>query len=103
MTFLAQHDSLIHAARLGDPRAIDRLMQVCHSDIRRYARRQCLMSDVDDAVQESLLIVAYKMQSLKTVAASQAGCSKSCDANAGAWSGACSGSTRTTKKERKIG
>ena len=69
MTFSAQHNALVHAARLGDRSAIERLIQACHSDVRRYAYRQCRLGDVDDAVQESLLIVAYKIRSLKAVAA----------------------------------
>lgn len=54
MSLAEKHFSLIAAAQLGDPDALDRLLQVCQPDIRRYAQRNCLMSDVDDAVQETL-------------------------------------------------
>jgi RNA polymerase sigma factor (sigma-70 family) len=61
--------TLISAAQTGDPDAISRLLAVCQADARRYAYRHCQMSDIDDAVQESLLVVARKVQGLKTVAA----------------------------------
>jgi RNA polymerase sigma factor (sigma-70 family) len=69
MTLSEQHHSLLEAARLGDTTALDRLLQVCQPDIRRYAYRHCLASDVDDAVQETLLIVTLKLRSLRAVAA----------------------------------
>jgi hypothetical protein len=37
MALSAQHYSLLEAARLGDSAALDRLLQVCQPDIRRYA------------------------------------------------------------------
>ena len=66
---MEQHYSLLEAARRGDPSALDRLLQVCQPDIRRYAYRHCLASDVDDAVQETLLILTRRLQSLRAVAA----------------------------------
>jgi RNA polymerase sigma factor (sigma-70 family) len=62
-------DSLIIAAQTGDPAAIGRLLALCQADARRYARRHCMASDVDDAVQESLLLVAHKVSGLKVAAA----------------------------------
>ncbi len=69
MAFSEQHHSLLDAARLGDTIALDSLLQICQPDIRRYAYRHCLISDVDDAVQETLLIVTLKLRSLRAVAA----------------------------------
>ena len=69
MTFSAQHHPLLEAARLGDTAALDHLLKICQPDIRRYAYRHCLMSDVDDAVQETLLIVTRRLRSLRAVAA----------------------------------
>lgn len=69
MSISEQHYSLLEAARQGDPSALDRLLQVCQPDIRRYAYRHCLASDVDDAVQETLLILAHRLRSLRVVAA----------------------------------
>ncbi len=60
---------LIHAAQIGDAAALDRLLAVCQADARRYARRHCLASDIDDAVQESLLVISRKVKGLKAAAA----------------------------------
>ncbi|NVM91900.1 RNA polymerase sigma factor (sigma-70 family) [Variovorax sp. SG517] len=60
---------LILAAQTGDPAAIASLLAVCQADARRYAWRHCHASDVDDAVQESLLVIARKVRGLKAAAA----------------------------------
>lgn len=65
----AEKDNLILAAQTGDPGAIGRLLAVCQADARRYARRHCHASDVDDAVQETLLIISRKVKGLKAAAA----------------------------------
>ena len=62
-------DNLILVAQTGDPAAIARLLAVCQADARRYAYRHCHASDVDDAVQESLLVISRKIEGLKAVAA----------------------------------
>ncbi len=62
-------ESLIMAAQTGDAMAISRLLAVCQADARRYAYRHCHASDVDDAVQESLLVVSRKVKGLKAAAA----------------------------------
>lgn len=62
-------DHLILAAQTGDAAAVNRLLAVCQADVRRYARRQCQASDVDDAVQESLLVISRKIKGLRAVAA----------------------------------
>lgn len=64
-----ERDSLILSAQTGDAVAISRLLAVCQADARRYAYRHCHASDVDDAVQESLLIVSRKIKGLKAAAA----------------------------------
>lgn len=66
---ISEKDNLILAAQTGDTVAIGRLLAVCQADARRYARRHCLASDVDDAVQESLMVIARKVGALKAVAA----------------------------------
>ena len=60
---------LIHAAQTGDAASIGRLLAVCQADARRYARRHCQASDIDDAVQESLLVISRKVHGLKAAAA----------------------------------
>lgn len=66
---IVERDCLILAAQTGDPAAIGRLLAVCQADARRYARRHCQVSDVDDAVQESLLVISRKVGGLKAAAA----------------------------------
>ena len=60
---------LVQDAQAGDAAAIAQLLRACRLDARRYASRHCHASDVDDAVQESLLVVARKVSALKAVAA----------------------------------
>ncbi len=43
-----RHD-LILCAQRGDATALDRLLAECRSDVRRYAMRHCVTSEVDDA------------------------------------------------------
>lgn len=69
MSISPQHYPLLEAARRGDAAALDHLLCICQPDVRRYAFRHCLVSDVDDAVQETLLIVAHRLASLRAVAA----------------------------------
>lgn len=64
-----ERNDLIVAAQAGDAAAISRLLAVCQADARRYARKHCQPSDIDDAVQESLLIISRKVKSLKAAAA----------------------------------
>lgn len=64
-----ERESLIMAAQTGEPAAIGRLLAVCQADARRYAYRHCHASDVDDAVQESLLVISRKVKGLKAAAA----------------------------------
>lgn len=65
----AARQQLIAQARGGDPAALARLLAQCRPDARRYALRHCVVSDIDDAVREALLIVARHLGALKSVAA----------------------------------
>jgi len=69
MPAAADRSSLILVAQTGDPVAITQLLTMCQADARRYARRHCQASDVDDAVQESLLTISRKVSGLKAAAA----------------------------------
>ncbi|SFF61258.1 RNA polymerase sigma factor, sigma-70 family [Duganella sp. CF458] len=69
MALLEQHQPVLQAAHGGDPQALAKLLAVCQPDIRRYAQRNCLVSDVDDAVQEVLLVMSRRLSSLKVLAA----------------------------------
>jgi RNA polymerase sigma factor (sigma-70 family) len=66
---LARHEVLLTAARAGDGAALHELLVVCQPDIRRYAQRNCMISDVDDAIQESLLILSRRVGALRAAAA----------------------------------
>jgi RNA polymerase sigma factor (sigma-70 family) len=67
--WMEMHADVLEAARLGDPVALARLLALSQPDIRRYAQRHCLISDVDDAVQEALLVISRKLSSLRALAA----------------------------------
>lgn len=64
-----ERDDLILMAQTGDAAAITRLLTVCQADARRYAYKHCHASDVDDAVQESLLVISRKVKGLRAAAA----------------------------------
>lgn len=68
MTSAASQQVLV-SAHAGDPGALDALLRVCRPDVRRYAQRHCLISDVDDAVQETLILLSRKLHSVRTLAA----------------------------------
>ncbi len=59
---------LLAAAQSGDPQALDRVLQMAQPDIRRYARRHCRnASDIDDALQETLILLYRRLGSLRAV------------------------------------
>ncbi|MDH1932826.1 RNA polymerase sigma factor [Pseudomonas sp. GD03696] len=66
---IGDRNNLIIAAQTGDAAALTRLLAVCQADARRYAYKHCHASDVDDAVQESLLIISRKVSGLRVAAA----------------------------------
>src|SRR5437660_9175856 len=59
--------SLIEAARGGDADALGSLIAAAQPDIRRYAARNCRAADIDDAVQETLLILYRRVGMLRAV------------------------------------
>lgn len=69
MALAEQHYPLLAAAHTGDPIALERLLRLCQPDVRRYAQRHCMISDVDDAVQEALLTLSRRISSLRALAA----------------------------------
>jgi RNA polymerase sigma factor (sigma-70 family) len=60
--------NLFDAARTGDLTAIDRLLELTQPSLRRYAQRSCLISDVDDAVQEVLLVLSRYVGRVRSAA-----------------------------------
>ena len=59
-------DSL-EKARRGDRQALERVLLRSRQDLRRYAEYHCAVNDVEDAVQESLLLVSRKITSLRQI------------------------------------
>ena len=59
--------SLIEAARGGDAGALVSLIAAAQPDVRRYAARSCRAADIDDAVQETLLLLYRRVGTLRAV------------------------------------
>ena len=58
---------LVDAARCGDEKALLSLISAAQPDVRRYAARNCRAADIDDAVQETLLLVYRRIGTLRAV------------------------------------
>ncbi len=58
---------LIEAAQAGDSHALASLISVAQPDVRRYAARNCRAADIDDAVQETLLLLYRRVGTLRTL------------------------------------
>ncbi|MDI1262827.1 MAG: RNA polymerase sigma factor [bacterium] len=69
MTALASRcdPALIEAARGGDADALVSLIAAAQPDVRRYAARTCRAADIDDAVQETLLLLYRRVGTLRAV------------------------------------
>lgn len=57
----------LEAARMGDRDALERVLVRSRQDLRRYAEFHCVINDVEDAVQESLITVSRKLCDLRTL------------------------------------
>lgn len=66
MRTLSYQDEL-QAAHAGDPEALEELLTLSRQDIRRYAEYHCKVNDIEDAVQESLMLVSRKLRDLRTL------------------------------------
>ncbi len=60
--------TLIEAARGGDTEALVSLIAAAQPDVRRYAARNCRAADIDDAVQETLLLLYRRVGTLRAAA-----------------------------------
>lgn len=58
---------VLEAAHGGDPAALDQLLARSRQDLRRYAEYHCSINDVEDAVQESLILVSRRLYSLRSL------------------------------------
>ncbi|HET9956832.1 MAG TPA: sigma-70 family RNA polymerase sigma factor [Polyangiaceae bacterium] len=61
--------ALFDAARAGDAGAIGRLLELSRPELRRYAQRSCIITDVEDAVQEAMWTLARYVGTLQSVRA----------------------------------
>ena len=59
----------LEAARAGDAHAMARLLGAERTRVVRYAERHCSVHDVEDAVQETLLIVSRQIGQLRILEA----------------------------------
>lgn len=66
---MSSKDAMIAAARNGDSSAMDQLLSITQPDVRRYAMKHCKISDIDDAVQEVLLTISRRLESLRILPA----------------------------------
>ncbi len=57
--------TLLTDARRGDLYALERVLVRSRQDLRRYAEYHCAVNDVEDAVQESLILVSRKLSTLR--------------------------------------
>ena len=55
------------AAHGGDRAALDRVLRHSRQHLRRYAEYHCVINDVEDAVQESLITVSRRLCDLRLV------------------------------------
>lgn len=55
------------AAHRGDRAALDRVLRHSRQHLRRYAEYHCVINDVEDAVQESLITVSRRLCDLRLV------------------------------------
>ncbi len=62
-----QFQESLAAARGGDVAALQRVLISSRQDLRRYAEYHCAVNDIEDAVQESLLLVSRKLSALREI------------------------------------
>lgn len=67
MSYLQVDGRLVSAARDGDARALERLLLDSRAQIVRFAERHCVIHDVEDAVQETLILASRHIRALRVV------------------------------------
>ena len=58
--------SLIVAAQAGDAVALNKVLEFSRQDLRRYAEFHCIVNDVEDAIQETLLVATHRIGTLRS-------------------------------------
>lgn len=69
MSYLLTDPHMVTAARDGDLAALERLLAHSRTQVLRYAERHCVVHDVEDAVQETLILASRHISSLRVVEA----------------------------------
>lgn len=64
-----QQNDDIQAARAGDGEALQRVLIHSRQNLRRYAEYHCVVNDIEDAVQESLIQVSRRIADLRVIEA----------------------------------
>lgn len=62
-------DPVLLAAYRGEPMALNKLLHTSQPLIRRYALRHCIFEVVDDAVQDSMVVLARRLQTVRALRA----------------------------------
>jgi len=69
LSYLLSDPLMVSAARDGDAVALERLLAHSRTQVLRYAERHCVVHDVEDAVQESLILASRHIGRLRAVEA----------------------------------
>jgi RNA polymerase sigma factor (sigma-70 family) len=67
LSYLQVNPQLVSAARDGDALALERLLLSSRAQIVRFAERHCVIHDVEDAVQETLILATRHIHRLRAV------------------------------------
>ena len=62
-----QFQESLAAAQGGNADALERVLTSSRQDLRRYAEYHCAVNDIEDAVQESLLLISRKLSALREI------------------------------------
>jgi RNA polymerase sigma factor (sigma-70 family) len=69
LSYLLADPQMVTAARDGDASALEHLLASSRSQVVRYAERHCVVHDVEDAVQETLIQASRHIQQLRVIEA----------------------------------
>jgi RNA polymerase sigma factor (sigma-70 family) len=69
LSYLLVNPELVCAARDGDALALEQLLVASRTQIVRFAERHCVIHDVEDAVQETLIQTSRRIGQLRVVEA----------------------------------
>lgn len=69
MSDVDELDPVLVAAHRGEPAALNQLLHTSQPLIRRYALRHCVFEVVDDAVQDSMVVLARRLSTVRVLRA----------------------------------